>query len=279
MMARLGILISGGGSNMEAIVRACRSGLLSDLAEPAVVVSNRADARGIARARQLGVHCELLPHGSYASRLDHERALEDVLQHASVDVVVLAGYMRVLSAAGLALLDRPVVNIHPVPTYWYQGGHGYEHLFAQAEAGRVALGFPTVHLVDAGIDTGRVVLYGLPYPLAGLRSLEALRARGLAEEHRLYPLALRHLLRGGPETHSVEHATHTPSTRPELPEASAVAFTAFAQEFLRARTLGLPVGASFHGLPLPEPGQPEPGQPEPGQPEPGQPEPAPKGAP
>jgi hypothetical protein len=128
--------------------------------------------------------------------------------------------MRILTPHFLARAPGPVVNIHPVPTHLYQGPAGYEDIWARRE--QLVTNFPTVHLVDAGVDTGRVLLYGLPYRVADASSLDELRQRGLAEEHQLYPEALQYLLT-------------VPDVAAADPDASTIALTGisqFARDFL-----------------------------------------------
>lgn len=191
---RIGVLASGSGSNFEAIARACAAGVLAGAAEVVLLLTNRADAGALRRAAAWDVEAGVFPHGDFADRAAHELTLCRALRAARVDCVALAGYMRILTPVFLAELGVPVVNIHPVPTYWYQGAHGYEAAWA-ARATLPAC-FPTIHRVDAGVDTGAPVLFGLPYAVRELPDEAALRATGLAEEHAAYPLALRQLLRG-----------------------------------------------------------------------------------
>jgi len=188
-MKRLGLLVSGGGTNMEAIVEACRDGVLAGLAEPALVISNKRGAGALERAQRLGVPAEVVPHAAFASREEHERAMLELLQGRGVGLVVLAGYMRILTPVFLEGAPGPVLNIHPVPTHRYQGPAGYEDLWERRA--QLGVNYPTVHLVDSGVDTGQVVLFGLPYRIDDVESLEELRQRGLAEEHQLFPEAVR----------------------------------------------------------------------------------------
>jgi phosphoribosylglycinamide formyltransferase 1 len=213
-MRRLGIVVSGSGSNMQAIVEACRSDVLGKLAEPALVLSNRPGAGALDRARLLGVPAECVPHARFPGRPEHETALLEALARHRVDLVVLAGYMRILTSAFLRGAPGPVLNIHPVPTHLYQGAAGYEALWERRAELRAA--FPTIHFVDAGVDTGRVLLYGLPYGVADAASLDELRARGLTEEHAAYPEAIRYLLT-------------TPQLEQGELEVSAVAMTGISQ--------------------------------------------------
>jgi phosphoribosylglycinamide formyltransferase-1 len=233
---RLAVLVSGGGSNMEAIAQACRAGgVLAGIAELVLVLSSRAGVGALERASRLGVPVSVVPSASFSSREAHEAAVLETLAAARTEVVALAGYMRILSASFLSALGAPVVNIHPVPTYLYQGAHGYEHIWA--ERARLACCFPTVHRVDAGVDTGEVILYGLPYALGDLESLDALRARGLAEEHTVYPLALRQFLRSGDVPGDSPHAR----------------FATLVRSWLTARRAGLDAELHYNGLALPCP--------------------------
>lgn len=207
-MRRLGILVSGSGTNMASIAEACAAGPLTGLAVPALVLSNKPGVGALEKAARFGIPAEVVPHAGHPTRESHEQAVLDRLREHRVDLVVLAGYMRILTPAFLSGAPGPVLNIHPVPTHLYQGAAGYEDLWARRD--RIAANYPTVHLVDAGVDTGDVVLYGLPYPTAEAASLEALRERGLAEEHQLYPEAIRylvsspHLVQAEPESSTSE---------------------------------------------------------------------------
>ncbi len=185
--AKLGILLSGRGSNFLAIHGAIERGEVP--AEIALVVSNRADAVGLARARELGLEAVALPHGAEPDRAAHEARVLAALEVASVDWVCLAGYMRLLSPGFIARFRQRILNIHPSLLPAFPG------LAAQRQAveyGVRASGC-TVHLVDEGLDSGPIVVQRA-VEVRDDDTPEALAARILVEEHRAYPQALRRLL-------------------------------------------------------------------------------------
>lgn len=190
---RLGILISGRGTNMLALVAAAREGRLS--ADPVVVASNRADAAGLARAEALGVPTFVLSDRDFPARETFDAALADRLAAHGVELVALAGFMRVLSPVFLDRFPGRVANVHPALLPSFPGLH------AQRQALRhgVKVTGCTVHLVDRGTDTGPV-LAQVAVPVLPGDTEDSLSARILVEENRLYPQALQELilrLRGG----------------------------------------------------------------------------------
>jgi len=188
---RIAILISGRGSNMEALVTSAQQGLLREVCEVAVVVSNRADALGIERARALGVPA-LVVESKGVGRDAFEDALLSALEPYAVDCLVLAGFMRILSGKVVSRYRGRIVNIHPADTRRHQGLGGYEWAFEQ----RLSSTCITVHLVDEGLDTGPV-LARQEVDLQGATSLDEVRRRGLQVEHRLYPAVLREFIASG----------------------------------------------------------------------------------
>ena len=187
--ARLAILLSGRGSNMVALVKAVQSGVLQDVAEVAVVFSNKPDAPGLATAAALGCATASLPsQGRPRAAFDTEAAA--LLQQYRPDFIVLAGYMRILSPAFIQPFAGRILNIHPADTHQHQGLHAYEWAFEnKLPATKI-----TVHLVDEGLDTGPI-LAQQTVDLAGADTLEEVERRGLAVEHELYAQALAHLIR------------------------------------------------------------------------------------
>lgn len=182
--ARLGVLVSGGGSNLQALLDA---GAQADYpAEVACVVSNVPTAFGLERARKAGVSAVALDHKAFGSRADFERALGDTLRAAGVEWVCLAGFMRLLSADFLAGFPGRVLNIHPALLPAFPGLHAQR----QALERGVKITGCTVHFVDAGTDTGPIIAQAA-VPVLPDDTEESLSARILAEEHRLYPLAVR----------------------------------------------------------------------------------------
>jgi phosphoribosylglycinamide formyltransferase-1 len=188
-MKRLGILISGRGSNMAAIAEAIADGRLKD-AEIAVVISNRADAPGLEWARQHG-----LPTVAISSRgLDREaydRLVLDELRARNVDLVCLAGYLRMISGHFVREYAGRILNIHPslLPAF---PGLDAQH---QALEHGVKVSGCTVHFVDQGLDSGPIVLQAV-VPVMDDDTAESLSARILKEEHRLYPQAIARVLEG-----------------------------------------------------------------------------------
>lgn len=187
MTARVGILLSGRGSNFRALHRAMAQGEVP--AGIALVVSNRADAPGLAAARELGLETALLPHRGEPSREAHDTKIVAALLERGVDWVCLAGYMRLLSAVLIRAFPQRILNIHPslLPAF-----PGLEAQRQALEYG-VAVTGCTVHLVDAELDHGPVVVQRT-VPVEDSDSVDTLSERILEQEHRAYPEALRRLL-------------------------------------------------------------------------------------
>lgn len=189
--ARLGVLLSGRGSNFLAIHAAIERGDLP--ARIALVVSNRPEAPGLAKAREMGLDAQAIPQrdgaGDPLSREAHEHRVIAALEHAGVEWVCLAGYMRLLSPDFIGRYPRRIVNIHPSLLPAFPGLHAQE----QAVEHGVKVSGCTVHLVDEGLDSGPIVVQRA-VPVADDDTGESLAARILEQEHRAYPEALRRLL-------------------------------------------------------------------------------------
>ena len=182
---RLAVLLSGRGSNFEAIADAVESGRIEN-AEIAAVISDVAEAPGLARARQRGLPAHAVDRREIPGRAARERRMLDILENARPDLICLAGYMRVLSPAFVVKYRGRILNIHPALLPAYPGLHAQR----QALEHGVKIAGATVHFVDEGVDTGPIVLQAAVPVLEG--DTEAtLSARILAEEHRLYPEAVR----------------------------------------------------------------------------------------
>jgi phosphoribosylglycinamide formyltransferase 1 len=186
-VTRLGILLSGRGSNFLALHAAIERGEVP--AEIAVVVSNIGDAPGLVRARELGLAAEAIPHRGEPGRRAHEEKVVAALRGVGVEWVCLAGYMRLLSPSFVAAWPRRILNIHPSLLPAFPGLDAQE----QALAYGVKVSGCTVHLVDEGLDSGPVVVQKTVPVLDG-DTPAALAARILEQEHRAYPEALRRLL-------------------------------------------------------------------------------------
>ena len=181
---RLGVLVSGSGSNLQALLEACAR---EDFpAEVACVVSNIPTAFALERARKAGVTAMVVDHKAHASKADFEKALLDTLRAANVEWVCLAGFMRLLSADFLGHYAGRVLNIHPSLLPAFPGLHAQK----QALERGVKVAGCTVHFVDAGTDTGPIIAQ-VAVPVLPDDDEKALSSRILAEEHRLYPLAVR----------------------------------------------------------------------------------------
>ena len=179
----IGVLISGRGSNLQAIIAAIDEGRLH--ARIAVVLSNRADAAGLARAAAAGLVTDVVDHKAFPSRTDFEEALARRLRAAGVSLVCLAGFMRILSPVFLEYFPGQVLNVHPSLLPAFPGMDAQR----QAWAHGVKVAGATVHMVTPVLDAGPIVLQAAVPVLEG-DSEDSLAARILVEEHRLYPLAI-----------------------------------------------------------------------------------------
>ncbi|MCC7265356.1 MAG: phosphoribosylglycinamide formyltransferase [Candidatus Latescibacteria bacterium] len=191
---RLGFLASHNGSNMQAILDACKEGRLA--AQPAVVISNNSESGALARARQEGIPaCHLSGH-THPGRGALDQAICAALTAHQVEVVCLAGYMKRLGPQTLAAYRGRVLNIHPalLPKFGGEGFYGQAVHQAVLAAGEKESG-PTVHLVDEEYDHGPVLAQARVPVLPG-DNPETLAARVLAQEHRLYADTLQRIARG-----------------------------------------------------------------------------------
>lgn len=187
---RIAVLISGRGSNLQAIIDAVASGRLD--ATIAVVVSNRSNAPGLARARAAGIEALCIDPRGYGSRDAFDRAVVDVLRARDVALVCLAGFMRLVGAPLLEAYRDRLLNIHPSLLPAFPGLEAQR----QALAHGVRITGATVHLVTSELDAGPIVLQAA-VPVHDDDTVETLSARILVEEHRLYPEAIRTVLDGG----------------------------------------------------------------------------------
>jgi phosphoribosylglycinamide formyltransferase-1 len=187
MTTRVGILLSGRGSNFRALHSAMSSGQVP--AEIALVVSNRAEASGLVAAREIGLDTVFVPHRGEASREAHDAKIVDALRARKVEWVCLAGYMRLLSSVLIRAFPHRILNIHPSLLPAFPG------LDAQRQALEygVAISGCTVHLVDEELDHGPVVVQRTVAVEPG-DTVDTLSARILEQEHRAYPEALKRLL-------------------------------------------------------------------------------------
>jgi len=186
----IGVLISGRGSNLQALIDAIGDGRLD--ARIGVVISNRPNAAGLDRARQAGIEAVVLDHRGYATRDDFDRAMVAALRARGVRVVCLAGFMRLVGAPLIDAFPNAILNIHPSLLPAFPGIDAQQ----QALAHGVKIAGATVHLVTLELDGGPIVLQAA-VPVRDDDTVETLSARILIEEHRLYPEAVRVWLDGG----------------------------------------------------------------------------------
>ena len=184
---RLGILGSGKGSNARAILESIRDGKFC--AEARVVISDTADAGILDIAREFGVPSAYLPPGNFRTRLssEAEQLLVQMLRDAGAELVVLAGFMRVLKEPMLEAFPRRIINIHPSLLPKFPGLAAWKQVLA---AGESVTGC-TVHYVDAGVDTGKIIGQR-EVPILPNDTAESLHARIQVAERELYPQVLRH---------------------------------------------------------------------------------------
>ncbi len=181
--ARTAILISGRGSNMMALVEAARQPDFP--VEIMCVVSNRADAKGLAFAAANGIASKVIDHKEFPSREEFEAALDAYLRSMGAEIIALAGFMRVLTAGFIAKWEGRMINIHPSLLPAYKGLHTHERAIADGAKTHGC----SVHLVTPELDGGPVLLQAEVPVLAG-DTPDTLAARVLKEEHRIYPRAL-----------------------------------------------------------------------------------------
>jgi phosphoribosylglycinamide formyltransferase-1 len=185
----IGILISGRGSNLQALIDAIAERRLH--AQIGVVISNRADAAGLEKARAVGVETVVIDHRGFAARDDFDRAVVEQLQARSVRLVCLAGFMRLVGSPMLDAFPNAILNVHPSLLPAFPGVDAQR----QALEHGVKTSGATVHLVSPELDGGPIVLQA-PVPVRDDDTVETLSARILIEEHRIYPEAVGIMLDG-----------------------------------------------------------------------------------
>jgi phosphoribosylglycinamide formyltransferase 1 len=187
---RIGVLISGRGSNLQALIDAVAEGRLD--ATIAVVISNRADAAGLTRAAAAGIETLVIDHRGFASRDDFDRAVAAELRARGVSLVCLAGFMRLVGSPLLDAFPDAILNVHPSLLPSFPGVDAQR----QALEHGVKVAGATVHLVTPDLDAGPILVQAA-VPVRDDDTPETLSARILIEEHRIYPEAVRAILNGG----------------------------------------------------------------------------------
>ncbi len=180
----IGVLISGGGTNLQSIIDAIEAKKLDAKIE--LVLSNKADAFGLARAKKHGIATECLDHKAYPSREAYDQAVADLLHGRGVELVVLAGFMRLLSPVFIKAYSNRIMNIHPALLPAFPGLHVQQ----KAVEHGVRFAGCTVHFVNEECDEGPIIIQAV-VPVFADDTEETLAARILEQEHRIYPRAIQ----------------------------------------------------------------------------------------
>jgi phosphoribosylglycinamide formyltransferase 1 len=180
----IGVLISGSGTNLQAIIDAIEAQQLD--ARIQVVLSNRADAYGLVRAKKHGIPIEILDHKRFASREAFDQAVVDILRAREVELVVLAGFMRLLSPVFVGAYSNRIMNIHPALLPAFPGLHVQKKALEHG----VRFSGCTVHFVNEECDEGPIIIQAV-VPVFSEDTEESLAARILEQEHRIYPRAIQ----------------------------------------------------------------------------------------
>ena len=181
---RLAILLSGNGSNLQAIIDAIEQGLLD--AEICLVLSNNAQAYGLERASNHGIETRVLDHRDFSSREAYDDALREVLDAVAPDLVVLAGFMRILGTAFIEAFSGRVINIHPSLLPAYKGLNTHQRALDNGETEHGV----SIHVVTAELDDGPVLLQA-GYAIEPGDTAEDLQRKGHRLEHQMYPRVLQ----------------------------------------------------------------------------------------
>jgi phosphoribosylglycinamide formyltransferase-1 len=191
MAARLkvGVLVSGRGSNLQALIDSCADAAFP--AEIGLVISNIANAYALERAAKAGIACQVISHRDFADRASFDAAIDRALRTAGIDLVCLAGFMRLLTADFVEAWSGRMINVHPSLLPAFRGLDTHKRAL---EAG-VKLHGCSVHFVTPGLDEGPIIAQAA-VPILAEDDESSVAARVLEQEHRIYPLALRLLAEG-----------------------------------------------------------------------------------
>jgi phosphoribosylglycinamide formyltransferase-1 len=186
---KLGVLASGGGTNLQAIIDRCQDGSLD--AEIAVVITNNPGAGALDRAEKAGIRTLCINHRDFSQREDFDNAVVKALQDTGVELVVLAGFMRIITQTFIDAYPSRVINIHPALLPAFPGLH------VQQQAIDYGARFSgcTVHFVDGGVDTGPIIIQAV-VPVLPDDTADSLAARILEQEHKIYPRAIQLIAEG-----------------------------------------------------------------------------------
>ena len=183
-IVNVGVLVSGSGSNLQSIIDHIEKEALP--ARIRIVVSNNPSAFALERARKHGIPCAVIEHGGSGSRDEYDRKLVEALKVHDVELVALAGFMRVLTPFFLRAFPMRVMNIHPALLPSFPGTHGQKKAFDYG----VKFSGCTVHFADEGVDTGPIIIQAV-VPVYDSDTEDTLSQRILKEEHRIYPKAIK----------------------------------------------------------------------------------------
>lgn len=185
----IAVLVSGSGSNLQSIIDASERGEIP--CRVGIVVSNKADAYGLVRAKKHGIPTEAVSHKDYPTREEFDARLVEILRKSGAELICLAGFMRVLTPVFVRAFPNRILNIHPALLPSFPGTHGPK----QALEYGVRFSGCTVHFLDEGVDTGPIVVQGV-VPVYDDDTEDTLAARILVQEHKIYPMAIRLFFQG-----------------------------------------------------------------------------------
>lgn len=188
---KVGVLISGSGTNLQSLINYTQNPLNESMAEITLVVSNIANVEGLARAQRANINTKVISHKQHKNRVDFDMAVNEALLAAGVEVVCLAGFMRILSAEFVQIWHGRLLNVHPSLLPSFRGMHAHRQAL---QAGVTVTGC-TVHFVDSGVDTGGIILQE-PVYIAEEETEDTLTERVKLAEHKIYPLALELVAQG-----------------------------------------------------------------------------------
>lgn len=186
---KLAVFISGGGTNLQALIDACKKPDFP--AEITIVVSNTPNAYGLVRAQNVGIECSTVDHCSYKSREEFEKAIEDAMSWHEVDIICLAGFMRILTPDFISRWEGKIINTHPslLPKFGGEGMYGEKVHQAVLDAGERESGC-TIHFVIPAVDKGEIITQK-SVPVLSSDTPQTLAARVLVQEHIAYPEAIK----------------------------------------------------------------------------------------
>ncbi len=187
-LKKIAVLVSGSGSNLQAIIDSIKNGYIKNTVI-SVVLSNNPDAFGIKRAQKAGIPVSVIEHSKFETRENFEKELVDTLKKYEVNYVILAGFMRVLTNYFISAFKNRILNIHPALLPSFPGVDAQKQAFDYG----VKFSGCTVHFVDEGTDTGPIIVQAV-VPVLEQDTEESLKKRILAQEHKIYPYAIKLLV-------------------------------------------------------------------------------------